>query len=147
MASTVTAAGVLLAKFNLTKNWQKLKTKTNTTTPTAGGRDYDRMELNLILFRGQSHAGQTTRMPDTESADKPKRGRPVGTRNKPGTNKPGRKPKPREREKRVASLGERAQISVALSKQLACLLKGHTRQSFHHLGGVAITKVTKKVTS
>lgn len=30
LASTVTAAGVLLARFNLTKNWQKLKTKTNT---------------------------------------------------------------------------------------------------------------------
>jgi len=57
-----------------------------------------------------------------ESADKPKRGRPIGTRNKPGTQKPGRKPKPREREKRVASLGERAQISVALSQTTAAKL-------------------------
>jgi hypothetical protein len=60
-------------------------------------------------------------MSDTES-DKPKRGRPVGTRNKPGTQRPGRKPKPREREKRVASLGERAQISVALSQATAAKL-------------------------
>jgi hypothetical protein len=57
-----------------------------------------------------------------KSADKPKRGRPVGTRNKPGTNKPGRKPKPRAREKRIASLGERAQISVALSLTQAAKL-------------------------
>jgi hypothetical protein len=60
-------------------------------------------------------------MPD-ESADKPKRGRPVGTRNKPGTQRPGRKPKPRAREKRVASLGERAQISVALSQATSAKL-------------------------
>jgi hypothetical protein len=57
-----------------------------------------------------------------ESADKPKRGRPVGTRNRAGTQKPGRKPKPRAREKRVASLGERAQISVALSQATAAKL-------------------------
>jgi hypothetical protein len=57
-----------------------------------------------------------------ESADKPKRGRPAGTRNKPGTQRPGRKPKPRAREKRVASLGERAQISVALSQATSAKL-------------------------
>jgi len=80
------------------------------------------MESHTIIFWGQCNAGQITRMSDSESADKPKRGRPVGTRNKPGTNKPGRKPKPREREKRVASLGERAQISVALSQTTAAKL-------------------------
>jgi hypothetical protein len=58
----------------------------------------------------------------SNESDKPKRGRPVGTRNKPGTNKPGRKPKPRAREKRIASLGERAQISVALSLTQAAKL-------------------------
>ncbi len=58
----------------------------------------------------------------SDDSDKPKRGRPVGTRNKPGTNKPGRKPKPRAQEKRVASLGERAQISVALSQTTAAKL-------------------------
>ena len=79
------------------------------------------MESHTFLLRGQCNAGQTTRMSD-ESADKPKRGRPVGTRNKPGTNKPGRKLKPREREKRIASLGERAQISVALSQATAAKL-------------------------
>jgi hypothetical protein len=79
------------------------------------------MELDTILFWGQCNAGKITRMPD-ESADKPKRGRPVGTRNRAGTQKPGRKPKPREREKRVASLGERAQISVALSLTQAAKL-------------------------
>jgi len=91
------------------------------TQHTAGGRDNDRMELNPILFWGQCNAGQISRMSDTES-DKPKRGRPIGTRNKPGTQRPGRKPKPREREKRVASLGERAQISVALSQATAAKL-------------------------
>ena len=79
------------------------------------------MDRNTILFWGQCNAGQITRMPDSES-DKPKRGRPVGTRNKPGTQRPGRKPKPREREKRIASLGERAQISVALSQATAAKL-------------------------
>jgi hypothetical protein len=82
------------------------------------------MELDLILFWGQCNAGKITRMSD--ESDKPKRGRPVGrpvgTRNRAGTQKPGRKPKPRAREKRVASLGERAQISVALSQATAAKL-------------------------
>jgi len=57
-----------------------------------------------------------------ESADKPKRGRPVGTRNRPGTQKPGRKPKPRAREKRVASLGESKPFAIKLSLAQAAKL-------------------------
>ena len=79
------------------------------------------MESHPFLFRGQSHAGQITRMSD-DSADKPKRGRPVGTRNRPGTQKPGRKPKPRDREKRVASLGESKAFAIKLSLAQAAKL-------------------------
>jgi len=61
---------------------------------------------------------------------------------------------PKERPKAIHKIercfnvaGLKMQSSVVFSKQLAGLLKGHTRQSLHHLGGVAITKVTKKVAS